>query len=31
MSGVAGVLATLAIAFGLATALRRRGPSRQKP
>jgi cobalt/nickel transport protein len=30
VSGVVGVLATLAIAFGLATALRRRGPSGQK-
>jgi cobalt/nickel transport protein len=31
VSGVVGVLATLAIVFGLATVLRRRGPSRQKP
>jgi cobalt/nickel transport protein len=31
VSGVVGVLATLAIAFGLAAALRRRGPSREKP
>lgn len=30
VSGVVGVLATLAIAFGLATALRRRGPSGRK-
>jgi len=30
VSGVVGVLATLAIAFGLAAALRRRGPSGQK-
>jgi cobalt/nickel transport protein len=30
VSGVVGVLATLAIAFGLATALRRRGPAAQK-
>lgn len=29
VSGVAGVLVTLAIAFGLATVLRRRGPSRR--
>jgi cobalt/nickel transport protein len=29
VSGVAGVLLTLAIAFGLATVLRRRGPSRR--
>jgi cobalt/nickel transport protein len=31
VSGVVGVLATLAIAFGLAAALRRRGPSRKQP
>jgi len=30
VSGVVGVLATLAIAFGLAAALRRRGPSGEK-